>query len=360
MKRRQFFKNSIPALALPAVISNLDLDELNADFKAFSSAESPITKSLIVVHLDGGFDPLQAFLKEDLYENLSRLRAGFLPEFNSCIDLPKTDFKMNASLKELGDLYHENKIKIFPALGNNTPVISHQTAMGNAILNKDNSTIFSRCLNENFNAKTQLTALSIHVNDPQIFKMDDVRLDIPIIFSNNDWSLIQRSQTTLNLESLQTAINDVSKLSGFSDTSNALDHDLEMAFKCIRGGLNIPVYFVRMNGFDTHQNHVVTQEHNMKVLSKSLSQLYRKIEEFGLENEVQILAFSEMGRSVQKNKHDGSEHGSTASAFMIGNFENSEFLGDLVLNDDQLVACKDWNEMYQNSFIPFFQKTIEI
>lgn len=72
------------------------------------------------------------------------------------------------------------------------------------------------------------------------------------------------------------------------------------------------VFFVRLNGWDTHdsQNGGGEESHPnlLRQLSKSLDNFYTVLVELGLENQVTTFTASEFGRSLTPNG-DGSDHG---------------------------------------------------
>jgi uncharacterized protein (DUF1501 family) len=77
-----------------------------------------------------------------------------------------------------------------------------------------------------------------------------------------------------------------------------------------RSGLGVKreIFFVALNGFDTHDNQLQDQARLFFDLSKSMQYFYDNLQLLGLENQVVTFTSSEFGRTLISNG-DGSDHG---------------------------------------------------
>jgi uncharacterized protein (DUF1501 family) len=67
------------------------------------------------------------------------------------------------------------------------------------------------------------------------------------------------------------------------------------------------IFFVGMNGFDTHTALIATQAQLLPILSKNISTFYAAMGEIGQQNNVTIFTMSEFGRTLTSNS-DGTDH----------------------------------------------------
>jgi len=87
----------------------------------------------------------------------------------------------------------------------------------------------------------------------------------------------------------------------------------------IRGGLETRVYYVSTSGFDTHANQLAQHKTLWTRVSEALEKFQQQLEKDGTANRVTTLVFSEFGRRVAENASGGTDHGTAAPAFLIGN-----------------------------------------
>lgn len=103
----------------------------------------------------------------------------------------------------------------------------------------------------------------------------------------------------------------------------------------ISGGLETSVYVVSLGGFDTHANQVVggnplLGEHAelLATLGDALSAFQQDLRALGLEQRVLAMTFSEFGRRIRANDSLGTDHGTAAPLFLMGECVRAGILGD--------------------------------
>ncbi len=122
-------------------------------------------------------------------------------------------------------------------------------------------------------------------------------------------------------------VNDALAQSPAGLTSNFpatnLASQLAMVAKLIsvRSNLNMSpgrqIFFVRLSGFDTHNNQLDTHNTILSDLSASLKAFYDATVAMGIANSVTAFTISEFGRNLAHNS-DGTDHGWGAHHFVVG------------------------------------------
>ncbi len=86
----------------------------------------------------------------------------------------------------------------------------------------------------------------------------------------------------------------------------------------IASGLPTRVYFVTLNGFDTHVNQLATQARLLQVLADGLAAFQKDLEGHQLDGQVLTMTFSEFGRRASENQSRGTDHGTASPLFVLG------------------------------------------
>ena len=133
-------------------------------------------------------------------------------------------------------------------------------------------------------------------------------------------------------------------------TTSRLDQKLMTVARLISSGLQTSVYYVRIDGFDTHARQQGAHQSLMKQVSEAVSKFQKEITGLGLSDRVLTLCFSEFGRRVQENASKGTDHGTAGPMLLVGDHVRSGFigkhpdLGDLVKGD--LKHHTDFRQVY--------------
>ena len=96
----------------------------------------------------------------------------------------------------------------------------------------------------------------------------------------------------------------------------------------IRGGLSTRVYYVSLGGFDTHANQTPTHANLMRQLGDSLKAFHQDLKKQGNSGRVLTMVFSEFGRRVAQNASGGTDHGTAAPMYFVGDMVRPGLLGD--------------------------------
>ena len=101
-------------------------------------------------------------------------------------------------------------------------------------------------------------------------------------------------------------------------TSN-LGRGLQVLAEVIASGLGLRVGYVTLGGFDTHADQKTTHATLLADLAASLSAFYDDLTAHGLAENVLVMTWSEFGRRVHENASEGTDHGTAAPLFVLGN-----------------------------------------
>lgn len=103
---------------------------------------------------------------------------------------------------------------------------------------------------------------------------------------------------------------------------------LKVLAEAIVQGLGLRVGYVTLGGFDTHANQQATHATLMKTLADGLSAFYTDLVMHKKADNVVIMTWSEFGRRVEENGSLGTDHGTAAPMFVMGNPINKGIFGE--------------------------------
>ena len=103
---------------------------------------------------------------------------------------------------------------------------------------------------------------------------------------------------------------------------------LQVLAEAIVQNLGLRVGYVTLGGFDTHANQQATHATLMKTLADGLSAFYTDLTKHGKADNVVVMTWSEFGRRVDENGSLGTDHGTAAPMFMLGNAVNKGIYGE--------------------------------
>ncbi|MFD3294181.1 DUF1501 domain-containing protein [Aquirufa sp. KTFRIE-69F] len=107
-----------------------------------------------------------------------------------------------------------------------------------------------------------------------------------------------------------------------------LAKQLGIVAKLITGGLETPVYLCTIGGFDTHANQLNQHANLWKQISDAVAAFQKDLKTQNKADKVTLMTFSEFGRRVNQNGTTGTDHGTAAPLFVIGNTVRGGLIGD--------------------------------
>jgi uncharacterized protein (DUF1501 family) len=130
----------------------------------------------------------------------------------------------------------------------------------------------------------------------------------------------------------------------------SLSQQLDLVAKLININVPTKVWSVSLGGFDTHADELQSQNGLLKVLSDSISRFFSQIQNISRANDVVVMVYSEFGRRVHANASQGTDHGTAAPVFILGNKVKGGFYGEQPsltnLNQGDLWATVDFRDVY--------------
>jgi len=99
---------------------------------------------------------------------------------------------------------------------------------------------------------------------------------------------------------------------------NSLPMQLQLVANLILTGFGTRIFYVSLNGFDTHANQSEKHRKLLAQLSDGISNLFNLLKPGGHDKRVLVMTFSEFGRRVQENGSKGTDHGAASCLFVAG------------------------------------------
>jgi uncharacterized protein (DUF1501 family) len=93
---------------------------------------------------------------------------------------------------------------------------------------------------------------------------------------------------------------------------------LRLIAQLIQAGLSTSIYYTQLGGFDTHANQAGTHDNLLREVGNSLSAFVNDVNTSGDGKRVVVLVFSEFGRRLKENGSAGTDHGTAAPVFLLG------------------------------------------
>jgi uncharacterized protein (DUF1501 family) len=131
-------------------------------------------------------------------------------------------------------------------------------------------------------------------------------------------SFVQRSTLTAYASSQQVRQALKDERSATSYPGFGLARKLQSIAHLIDADLATRIYYVSLDGFDTHANQAQAHAGLLNELSSSLAAFTDDLAQRGHLERVVVMTFSEFGRRVKENASQGTDHGAAAPMFLLG------------------------------------------
>ena len=345
--RREFLQHGLRSSAVISVGAMAPRFWLDA---ATANTDQTDETILVVVQLSGGNDGLNTvvpFADPEYRRRRPNLAFG-----------PTTVLKLNdelglhPALRGLADLFEQNHLSIVQGVGYPNPNRSHFESMDiwhtcQRKTESRGSGWIGRFLDATTSTDTGGVP-ALHLGDdeqPRALRADDIR--VPSVKSLTDFRLAIHEQTDLRgaVDEL-TAVDrgDRQGLLGFLQTTSAtalktshhvaktirdyksahdypyssLAEKLKTVAQLIDAGWSTRVYYVALDGFDTHARQADAHTSLLRKWGDAVSAFYQDITAHGHGERVTVMTFSEFGRRVEENASYGTDHGAAAPMFIVG------------------------------------------
>jgi uncharacterized protein (DUF1501 family) len=135
--------------------------------------------------------------------------------------------------------------------------------------------------------------------------------------------------------------------------ANGFANRLKLAAQLIDAGIGARLFYVSLDGFDTHSGQggvTGTHANLLDVVTSGISAFWRDLAERGHGNRVCVMTFSEFGRRAKENGSNGTDHGSGAPMILVGGKVKAGVVGDHPslekIPDGNLVHAIDFRRVY--------------
>lgn len=316
---------------------------------------------LVIVELTGGNDGLNTVVpfKDPEYARLRptlRLPSNQLPRVNDSIGL-------HPSMTGMAELLQDQALCIVQGVGYPNPSQSHFTSMDiwqSARLKESEHT-------EGWLGKAlkQVAAPAFHLatnNQSAPLALTGAPVRAPSLTSLEDFQLRTAAASGAD-QKLQRSIIEGAAQSGTAGKPNLLDfvqrtaantyasskrlqevgrnyvprvpypvtglaNRLRLAAQLIDADLGARLFYVSIDGFDTHSGQAGPHATLWTEVSGAITAFYKDLAARGHKDRLLIMTFSEFGRRARENGSRGTDHGSAAPMFLVGGQVKPGLVGD--------------------------------
>jgi uncharacterized protein (DUF1501 family) len=324
------------------------------------AAERPGERLLVVVQLSGGNDGLNTVIPY-ADENYRKLRPSLAIDRGSVLKIDN-QWGLHPRLTGLSKLLENRQLAIVQSVGYPNPNRSHFESMDiwhSANSKPDRKTGW---LGRSFDAQRSsleasgdppglhlgaenqplaLAARDVHA--PSVHSLSQFRLETggdagqrravealtaaPRASAGDLLQFVQtRSTSALRVSGrLEAAVGNYRATAAYPATPLAAK--LKQVAQFIDAGLGTRVYYVTLDGFDTHSNQAAAHGGLLDQLGGALAAFAEDLQSHGHLDRVATLVFSEFGRRVAENASRGTDHGAAAPVLLVGGRVHSGLIG---------------------------------
>ncbi len=131
---------------------------------------------------------------------------------------------------------------------------------------------------------------------------------------------------------------------------NGLNQKLQLIAGLIAKGFGTRIFYVSLEGFDTHSDQSTAHSNLLGDLANSVAGFFQTLKSTGHDNRVRLMTFSEFGRRVKENGSRGTDHGAASCMFVAGPSVKGGVVGNHPslsdLDDDDLKFHTDFRRVY--------------
>lgn len=353
MKRRNFGKLGITTCAGLAIGTGQPggwLQALAGELALQDDRSSMTDRILVVIQLSGGNDGLNTVVpyRDELYAK-ARPKLG-IP--TSQVIKLNDDLGLHPALRAIETQLSEDRFSIIQGVGYPSPNRSHFESMDiwhscHPKKDRSQSGWLGRWLTEQSSGATS-DSPAIHLGSeplplacqergvqvPSLASLEQMRLKAKLE-AGQDKEMQQESGSKTQesgslLDFVSTSTVSALQVSQRLDTilaqpdasgdfpKTGLGEKLRAVSRLILSGLKTRVYYVTLDGFDTHANQPDVHASLLKQWADALTAFLSRLEQTGQRERVLVMTFSEFGRRVSENASLGTDHGAAAPMFLAG------------------------------------------
>lgn len=374
--RRDFLRAGFGSLAFGAV-GGIGISPLWASVAQAQALAAANDRILVIVELSGGNDGLNTVVPygDDAYYQ-ARPTLGLPMDRILKID---DHFGFQRSMTGFERLYKDGRLAIVHGVGYDQPSFSHFSSMAFWQTGAPNSGELYGWLGRLADAADPQAATRnylVNINDHQSLAVRS-RNHVPLVFDDPEQfvrgalhgevdpmaslaagGVGSNPAQDFMLEVAQSAQSSEQLVrDAWTSYDTPVDYGLsgfglDRVAALISAGFPTKVYYVgyRNNAFDTHVYQGDLHERLLAYTSDHISAFMLDMDRIGRSDDVVLMAFSEFGRRVAENTSRGTDHGTAAPAFVIGNSVKGGQYGTppslTDLDDGNLKFTTDYRRIY--------------
>ncbi len=348
--RRQFLKTSLAGGSLISLGATVPVF-LSRTAAAAPEANQPGARDtiLVVVQLTGGNDGLNTVIPYGDPE-YAKLRPNLRIAKNQVHKLDDA-VGLHPAMDKLAKLLDDHALAVVQGVGYPNPNQSHFRSMDIWQAASTAATLTEGWLGKAL--KKMPAAPAFHLagaNDSSPLALAGAPVRVPTISSLNDFQLQVTAASGADTREQRAVIEGVAQTGGrpglldfvqrtASNTyassrrlqevgknyqpkvpypNTALANHLKVAAQLIDAGLGARLFYVAIDGFDTHANQLNTHANLLRQLSDALTAFYQDMAARGHKDRILMMTFSEFGRRAHENGSRGTDHGTAAPMLLVG------------------------------------------
>lgn len=109
--------------------------------------------------------------------------------------------------------------------------------------------------------------------------------------------------------------------------SSRLGGKFETVARLVASGLKTKIYYLRIDGFDTHSGQPAAHAALLREVSEAVSAFIRDVNSQGFGERLVVMGYSEFGRRVAENASEGTDHGTAGPILLAGSRVRSGLIG---------------------------------
>ena len=392
ISRRRFLSTGAASAAV--ISGSANIPSLLLEAAAAPAGDAAQDNVLIVLQLSGGNDGLNTVVPfaDDIYGSnrfQTRLAKSAVHKINDYVGF-------HPAMKEMHRLYQDGGLSIVQGVGYENPNRSHFESMD--IWHTAQTDVPTRQIRKlgwigNYldatrgseNAQRQQDVPGVHLgSDVQPLALAGLHVQVPSIGSFDEFQFdadappqvarlrehfiktaaSQHSDLVAHVrEAARTALDSSRRVreavasdkdAGDYPTTD-LGQKLHGIARLIKAGLATRIYYVTLDGFDTHSLQAETHASLLRELSGAVAALQDDLQGAGQSDRVLLMCFSEFGRRVKENASRGTDHGAAAPMFLAGGALRGGLVGDHPRMDD----LKDGDLKFHTDFRSIYATVLE-
>jgi uncharacterized protein (DUF1501 family) len=351
LHRRNFLKNSLAAGSMVAWGLSVPNFLCRTAFAAPNS-DKPGAKEtiLVVVQLTGGNDGLNTVVpfKDAEYAKLRPTLKLADTQIHKLTD----EIALHPEMGGLAGLYEDKALCVVQGVGYPNPNQSHFRSMDIWQSANPTETVTEGWVGKALKGLPRANAFHVaNGNEPSPLALNGALNRVPSITSLDDFQLRTESVSGSDKKDQKQVIEDLAKtdpnraaLLGFVQRTalntyesskrlqeigknyepketypqTAFANRLKLAAQLIDADLGARIYYVSIDGFDTHASQAPGHAKLLQEVSGAMTAFFKDLAARGHRDRIMMMTFSEFGRRAKENGSKGTDHGSAAPMLLVG------------------------------------------